>query len=171
MDSGFSLYAKLFVLVSLLFVISFATDCLSKHFLLSFPFPFTLTLAQFAGSTICAGIVLASKRSIYKLQRHDIIPIFALVTVHSIGFFCTNLSLATLNVSFMHTIKASEALFTAFFSFTLLHSKFTTRLLLSLVPIVLGVTIASATEFAFDWFGFGAAVLSNVCFALRSTGS
>ena len=39
---------------------------------------------------------------------------------------------------------------------------------LSLVPIVLGVSLASMTELSFTWVAFGAAMASNLAFASRN---
>ena len=40
--------------------------------------------------------------------------------------------------------------------------------LLSLAPIVLGVSLASMTELSFTWLAFGGAMLSNLAFAIRN---
>merc|ERR1719240_2044072 len=39
---------------------------------------------------------------------------------------------------------------------------------LSLIPIVLGVALASVTELSFTWMSFGGAMVSNLAFAIRN---
>ncbi|KAB2610221.1 phosphoenolpyruvate/phosphate translocator 2 [Pyrus ussuriensis x Pyrus communis] len=98
---------------------------------------------------------------------------FYLWVWHTVGNLLTNISLGKVSVSFTHTIKAMEPLFTVGFS-ALLLAEVTTFLLLlssylpsiwvvsSLVPIVGGVALASFTEASFKWIGFGSAMASNV---------
>jgi hypothetical protein len=42
-------------------------------------------------------------------------------------------------------------------------------LVASLVPVVVGVSVASATELCFNWIGFASAMASNLASALRNT--
>ena len=157
-------------LIALLFTLSFITDALSKDILHRHPFPLTLTLAQFAMSALASGAYLLATRRLHVLSPGQLPPLLLLITVaHSLGFLTTNLSLANLPVSFTHTIKASESLFTALLSRLLMPSlQYSAGLYLTLLPIVAGVAISSWAETAFDWIGFAAALSSNACFAGRS---
>ena len=111
----------------------------------------------------------------------------------ALGFLTTNLSLRFVPVSFSHTIKACECLFTAALTFAILRQ---VRLApfgkptdadraetscspdlsqavslpkyLSLLPVAGGVALSSFTELQFSAAGFAAAMASNLCFASRS---
>ena len=156
-------------LIASLFIISFITDVLSKDILSRFPAPLTLSLSQFAMSALSSFLYLwfTSPRG---LPAASSLPVLLLpiTAVHAVGFLMTNLSLFSLPVSFTHTVKASESLFTAFLSAVFLSMPLSPLLLLSLLPIVAGVAISSWSEGEFHLLGFAAAITSNLCFALRS---
>jgi len=164
------LSASSLILITLLFTLSFITDALSKDILHHYPHPLTLTLAQFTMSALASGLYLLSTRRLHVLSLTQLPPLLLLITVaHTFGFLTTNLSLANLPVSFTHTIKASESLFTALLSRVVMPSlHYSAALYFTLVPIVAGVAISSYAEAAFDWVGFAAALSSNACFAGRS---
>lgn len=63
-------------------------------------------------------------------------------------------------VSFTHIVKATEPVVTAVLSGLFLHQVFSWQTYLSLVPIVVGVTMASITELSFSWMAFWCALLS-----------
>eukprot|EP00922_Rhytidocystis_sp_ex-Travisia-forbesii_P008341 GHVS01012269.1.p1 GENE.GHVS01012269.1~~GHVS01012269.1.p1 ORF type:complete len:388 (+),score=60.74 GHVS01012269.1:93-1256(+) len=71
-------------------------------------------------------------------------------------------------VSFTHIVKAAEPVLTAGLSGVMLKQFFAWQTYLSLMPVVLGVAIASATELSFTWMAFWCAMLSNLGSSLRS---
>eukprot|EP00922_Rhytidocystis_sp_ex-Travisia-forbesii_P008340 GHVS01012268.1.p1 GENE.GHVS01012268.1~~GHVS01012268.1.p1 ORF type:complete len:396 (+),score=68.49 GHVS01012268.1:123-1190(+) len=71
-------------------------------------------------------------------------------------------------VSFTHIVKAAEPVLTAGLSGVMLKQIFAWQTYLSLVPVVLGVAIASVTELSFTWMAFWTAMLSNLGSSLRS---
>lgn len=56
-------------------------------------------------------------------------------------------------MSFTHTVKAMEPLFSVLLSAVFLGVTPTLPVLLSLVPIVGGVALASVSEYSFTWLG------------------
>eukprot|EP00922_Rhytidocystis_sp_ex-Travisia-forbesii_P008342 GHVS01012270.1.p1 GENE.GHVS01012270.1~~GHVS01012270.1.p1 ORF type:complete len:392 (+),score=52.76 GHVS01012270.1:54-1229(+) len=71
-------------------------------------------------------------------------------------------------VSFTHIVKAAEPVLTAGLSGVMLHQVFAWQTYVSLLPVVLGVGIASFTELSFTWMAFWTAMLSNLGSSLRS---
>ncbi|GJN35713.1 hypothetical protein PR202_gb24516 [Eleusine coracana subsp. coracana] len=71
-------------------------------------------------------------------------------------------------VSFAHTIKALEPFFNAAASQFVLGQPVPLPLWLSLLPVVIGVSVASLTELSFNWTGFINAMISNISFTYRS---
>lgn len=71
-------------------------------------------------------------------------------------------------VSFTHIVKAAEPVLTAGLSGVLLGQFFAWQTYFSLVPVVLGVGVASVTELSFTWMSFWCAMLSNLGSSLRS---
>ena len=84
------------------------------------------------------------------------------------GFLCTNISLKFVPVSFSHTVKACECLFTAFLALVLLGQRLKPAAYAALLPTAAGVALSAASEMHFHIYGFLAAMGSNICFAARS---
>eukprot|EP00958_Prasinococcus_capsulatus_P002888 scaffold255_cov264-Prasinococcus_capsulatus_cf.AAC.3 len=117
-----------------------------------------------------------------------------LAVVHTLGNLLTNVSLGKVAVSFTHTIKAMEPFFSVALSSIFLvtpsgrpararawrgrrsspgvarriGTPVTAPVLLALLPIVVGVALASISEVSFNWIGFGAAMGSNLTFQSRN---
>mmetsp|Transcript_34344 Transcript_34344/g.88046 ORF Transcript_34344/g.88046 Transcript_34344/m.88046 type:complete len:371 (+) Transcript_34344:77-1189(+) len=71
-------------------------------------------------------------------------------------------SLKHIAASFTETIKASAPFFTVVIAYFMLGEKTTPQVVLSLVPVALGLVLVSATELSFEIVGFMAAVATNV---------
>ncbi|KAJ9707785.1 hypothetical protein PVL29_000045 [Vitis rotundifolia] len=87
---------------------------------------------------------------------------------HALGHVMTNVSFASVAVSFTHTIKALEPFFNAAASQFVLGHQIPFALWLSLAPVVFGVSMASLTELSFNWTGFISAMVANFAFTYRS---
>lgn len=48
---------------------------------------------------------------------------------------------------------------------------FTLQVYISLLPIVIGVSVASLTEIAFTWIGFTWAIIATAVFSVQNIGS
>jgi drug/metabolite transporter (DMT)-like permease len=72
--------------------------------------------------------------------------------MHLLGFLTTNMSLGAVNVSLTHTIKSLEPFFTVVLSYFFLGAVPSLPIVLTLVPIVAGVVVASATDLSFNWW-------------------
>merc|ERR1712151_1203407 len=71
-------------------------------------------------------------------------------------------------VSFAQTVKAAEPVFTCVLSFLVLGTVFKWQVYGSLLPIIIGVSLASLKELSFTWKALYGAVTSNVAFASRA---
>jgi len=151
------------------YVFNGATVILNRFVFLpdfGFQFPLTLTfmhlLTGFALSALFIRFVLTDARmlplraSTYSRER----LVFALLFAGNI--ILGNVALKFIPVSFMQTVKASTPFFVTLFSWLLFGVRFTTRTLLALVPVVLGIVLASASELSFDMRGFVA--VTAACF-------
>lgn len=97
-----------------------------------------------------------------KVSGAQLAAILPLAVVHTLGNLFTNMSLGKVAVSFTHTIKAMEPFFSVILSAMFLGENPTAWVVGSLVPIVGGVALASATEASFNWAGFWSAMASNL---------
>jgi len=144
-------------------------NVLNKQVLKVFLYPFTCTCIYLAVSGL-AGVAgwasgLVKKPKVTKKQLIAFIP---LAICHLLSNVLIMVSLGNVPVSFTHTIKACEPFVMVVTSALILGFRPPKRLVFSLVPVVLGVSIASATELNFNWIGFNAAMASNVASALRN---
>ncbi|KAK1298460.1 hypothetical protein QJS10_CPB14g00097 [Acorus calamus] len=134
-----------------------------KQVLKVFPFPVTITTAQFAIGTVL--VMFMWTFNLYKrpkISSSQLVAILPLAIVHTLGNLFTNMSLGKVAVSFTHTIKAMEPFFSVVLSAMFLGEFPTIWVVLSLLPIVGGVGLASLTEASFNWAGFWSAMASNV---------
>jgi len=134
-----------------------------------FPFPyFVSAIHLLVGVTYCAisWVFGYPKRAPIDM---DLFKLLVPVSIcHALGHVMTNVSFAAVAVSFTHTIKALEPFFNAAASQFVLGQHISLPLWGSLLPIVLGVSMASMTELSFNWKGFISAMTANVAFTYRN---
>jgi len=97
-------------------------------------------------------------------ETKSMIPI---VFLHLLTHLGAVVSLSAGAVSFTHIVKAAEPAVSAALSAVVLKQFMPLPVYLSLIPVMGGVAIASATELSFTWLSFGAAMVSNVASAYR----
>ena len=77
------------------------------------------------------------------------------------------MSFSKVAVSFTHVIKSSEPVFSVIFS-SFLGDTYSLKVWLSIIPIVMGCSLAAITEVSFNFQGLFGALISNVGFVLRN---
>eukprot|EP00053_Salpingoeca_punica_P006246 m.59685 g.59685 ORF g.59685 m.59685 type:complete len:709 (-) comp13602_c0_seq2:287-2413(-) len=151
-------------------VFSIVTDAITKNVLRQLNLPITLTLAQFGASTIC-GLVALHLLKLHPPQSlawPRVQKVTPLMFFQASGFLLSNVSVSAVAVSFMHTVKACESVFTAFLSYVFLKHRYSLGVYGSLLPMILGVMLSSFTELSFTMKGLLSGLGSNVCFSSRS---
>ncbi|CAF2417176.1 unnamed protein product [Rotaria sp. Silwood2] len=152
---------------------SAAGNVIVKELLNKFPFPLTVTLVQLLSIWIlCIPLIRLWKVSPPEYLNQNRIYYFKVIIPLAIGKFLAQLSshisLWKVPISYAHTIKATMPLFTVFLSRLILHEKQTTSVYLSLIPVVVGVIIATMTEISFNMTGLISALLSTFGFSLQN---
>lgn len=102
-----------------------------------------------------------------ELSKDDWISLLPIGLLHSLTHLGAVVSLGAGAVSFTHIVKAAEPAVSAAISAIFLKSFMPLPVYASLIPVMGGVALASATELSFTWLGFGAAMVSNLASALR----
>ncbi|CAA7408552.1 unnamed protein product [Spirodela intermedia] len=164
-SAGGSLMKTLYVgvLVALWYLFNIYFNIYNKQVLKVYPYPVTITTAQFAVGTVFVLFSWATniiKRP--KITSSQLLVMVPLAIAHTLGNLFTNMSLGKVAVSFTHTIKAMEPFFSVFLSAVFLGETPTLPVVLSLAPVVGGVVLASLTEASFNWIGFWSAMASNL---------
>nr|GLL48563.1 probable sugar phosphate/phosphate translocator At1g12500 [Ipomoea trifida]GMD94288.1 probable sugar phosphate/phosphate translocator At1g12500 [Ipomoea batatas]GMD97211.1 probable sugar phosphate/phosphate translocator At1g12500 [Ipomoea batatas]GMD98203.1 probable sugar phosphate/phosphate translocator At1g12500 [Ipomoea batatas]GMD99926.1 probable sugar phosphate/phosphate translocator At1g12500 [Ipomoea batatas] len=102
------------------------------------------------------------------LSRKQFFKILALSAIFCFSVVCGNTSLRYLPVSFNQAIGATTPFFTAIFAFVITCKKESGEVYLALVPVVLGIVLASNSEPLFHLFGFLMCIGSTAGRALKS---
>jgi len=146
-----------------------AFNVFNKQVLKVYPYPLTCTMLQFlVGSIMMASLWVFRLRRVPVVDWDSIRTLGVLSALHASGFYLTNASLGSVSIALTHTVKSTEPFFSVALSPSLLGEVPTWGVLATLVPIVFGVGIASATEASFTWFGFVTAMGSNLCLQGRN---
>lgn len=149
---------------------SIAFNVHQKTLLKAFPMPLTVTACELVIGACLAFVASATsgKRGMEMPAKSAAGAVTVLATTHLLGNAFTNVSLGKVAVSFTHTVKALEPVFSVGLSALFLGTVPSLAVCASLVPIVVGVIIASATEVSFCAAGFLSAMGSNLTFQSRN---
>mmetsp|Transcript_18219 Transcript_18219/g.39837 ORF Transcript_18219/g.39837 Transcript_18219/m.39837 type:complete len:387 (-) Transcript_18219:248-1408(-) len=146
---------------------------LLNKYLLSFygfKFPVFLTLCHMVACTILSYMVSLSgmvpRQGIKSKQQFFKISALALVFCGSV--VCGNISLRFLPVSFNQAVGATTPFFTAIFSAIMLGNIESVNTYLALLPVVVGIILASGSEPLFHWYGFLVCVTATAARAFKS---
>ena len=160
---------ELGVLFASWYYFSIAFNVYQKAILKAVPMPLTVTFCELAvGAALAGACWLVGLKSKPVMKANMLKPLAVLGGVHMLGNALTNVSLGKVAVSFTHTIKALEPVFSVGLSAAFMGVTPSLALVATLVPIIGGVAIASATEVSFNMPGFIAAMGSNLTFQSRN---
>ncbi|KAG7669543.1 hypothetical protein KSW81_007696 [Nannochloris sp. 'desiccata'] len=140
-----------------------------------FPYPwFVSTVHVIVGAAYCAIVyLLGAKKASYErpITMQEFKTIFPPAAMHAIGHVAANLSFAAVAISLTHTVKTLEPAFNVILSKLVLGEATALPVMASLLPIMVGVAMASAAELSFNWYGFISAMISNLTFGFRAVWS
>lgn len=140
-----------------------------------FPFPwFVSTIHVVVGALYCiVTYFLGFKSASFQrpITKDEFSKLFGPAAMHAIGHVAANLSFAAVAISLTHTVKTLEPAFNVVLSKVVLGTATPLPVIASLVPVMLGVSLASAAELSFNWLGFLSAMASNLTFGFRAVWS
>lgn len=147
-------------------------NIINKKVLNVLPAPLTVGTIQFGiGALYCGLIWLVGLRPCPKLTPAGKRSVAAVGFYHALGQLASMLSLGAGPVSFTHIVKAMEPFFSAIVSGFYFKKWMKAPVYATLIPVVGGVGYACLKELNFSWLAFGAAMASNLAFALRAVQS
>lgn len=154
------------------FILSARYNITNKQRLNMLNLPWLQSVGSLGSGSLIALFFWKSKiRKPPKLNIDAIKTYIPISFFHSIGHITAVLSVSAGAVSFTQIVKAAEPLFTCGFNWILLGDKITLPIGVSLIPIILGISIASISELYFTWTSFIGAMISNIAFAGRNVAS
>merc|ERR1712087_450829 len=135
----------------------------------AFPMPWTMTVVSlFVGIPWVCMLWATGIRKPPKLSADGIKTLLPIGAAHALGHAGAVIALGAGAVSFAQTVKAAEPVFTCVLSYFVLGTVFRWQVYSSLLPIIVGVSLASLKELSFTWKALYGAVTSNVAFASRA---
>jgi solute carrier family 35 protein E1 len=162
-------FLKLAVFLFLWYAFNVAYNVYNKTILTVFPFPWTAACLQLGiGLLYILPVWTLGIRPAPVLTQEDIKKLSPVAALHTIGHVATVLALGGGSVGFVHIVKAAEPLFSTVLSALILHQFQPFIVNLSLLPVVIGVCVASVSELSFNWPTLVNALLSNTFFSLRA---
>jgi solute carrier family 35 protein E1 len=160
---------KIGVYFALWFALSTGYNLANKVRLNAIPLPYTHSMMSLlVGTLFVTPLWLTGVRKPPKLNRAAITTLLPIAFCHCVGHIGAVVSAGAGAVSFTQIVKAAEPVFTCGLSALLLGQTVSAPVFFSLVPVVVGVALASVTELSFTWMAFGGAMLSNLAFATRN---
>ena len=131
--------------------------------------PATMCAVQFACAVLGVRVMLPSSATTTKLTgRPEQSHVRGIGFTYALGFLLTNAAISVAAPSFVETFKSSEPLSTVGLAALILGDRERLTTLLALLPIVIGVAMASHGSAAFSLVGMAMALCSNLAFSGRA---
>jgi len=144
-------------------------NIVNKKVLNVLPAPLIVGSIQFGvGALYCAIVWLLKFRPCPSLTDDGKKAVVTVGAYHMLGQLATMIALGAGPVSFAHIVKAVEPFFSAMVSGLYFKKWMPPQVYATLIPVVGGVGYACLKEINFSWLAFGAALSSNLFFALRA---
>ncbi|KAK6991183.1 solute carrier family 35 member E1 isoform X2 [Biomphalaria glabrata] len=162
---------KLSIICILWYLSSTTDNILGKIIMTELPYPMTVTMTHLVTASIFLGQI-KSFLNVPKGKPIDKKYFYIMILPLALGKFISSVSsyvsIWKVSVSYAHTVKATLPLFTVCLARLILGEKQTWPVYFTLIPIIVGVTIATATELSFDKIGLTSSVVATFCFSLQT---
>lgn len=167
--------ARALTYLTLWFFFSFCTLFLNKYILsLLEGEPSMLGAVQMLSTTLIGCVKIFVPCCLYQHKTRLSYPPNFIMTMLFVGLmrFATVVlglvSLKNVAVSFAETVKSSAPIFTVILSRTVLGEHTGLLVNLSLIPVMGGLALCTATEMSFNFLGFSAALSTNIMDCLQN---
>lgn len=156
------------LLVALWYASSMLAITTSKLTMQAAKVPLVLCSVQFVSATLISGSTLLLQALPPRLPRKEGLLLGGVSVTYTLGFFFTNLAFSLAHASFVETVKAGEPISTVALAYAALGELESPATYASLLPVVVGVAMASGGEAGGGLGAFAATVGSNFGFSGRA---
>ncbi|KAF9523769.1 triose-phosphate transporter family-domain-containing protein [Crepidotus variabilis] len=176
------------VWLALYFLLNLSLTLYNKSVLIKFPFPYTLTALHALCGSIGTFIWLRiSQRGVPMsltstssststtgtsgvpvLSGPELVVLFLFSILYTINIVVSNASLRLVTVPFHQVVRSSTPLFTIMLAAMLVGRKPSRRKLLSLIPVVAGVGLATYGDYYFTILGFFLTLFGTILAAMKT---
>nr|XP_006826049.1 PREDICTED: solute carrier family 35 member E1-like [Saccoglossus kowalevskii] len=167
----FEEFCRIVFLCVIWYASSAGQNVIGKQVLDYFPYPMTITMSHMFSLALYLGPILKAW-NIPTAQPIERKYYWSVIVPLAFGKFyasvSSHFSIWKMSVSYAHTVKAMMPIFTVTLSRIILYEKQTTKVYLSLLPIIFGVLLATATEISFDLLGLLSSLSATIAFALQN---
>jgi len=160
--------AATLVLIVLWYTSSMLAITTSKLTMQAAKVPLVLCSVQFLSATLIAGGTLVVQGLPCGLPGKERAMLVGVSVTYTLGFFFTNLAFSLAHASFVETVKSGEPISTVILAYVLLGEFEAPATYASLLPVVVGVGMASSGEAGGSFAAFAATIGSNFGFSARA---
>jgi len=155
--------------LALYFFLNLSLTLYNKVVLVHFPYPYTVTaLHALCGTVGGWGLLVRGFFVQKRLSPSDNMALVMFSVLYAMNIAISNVSLNLVTVPFHQVVRAATPIFTIILSSTMLGSKFTTRRVLSLISVMLGVALATYGDYYFTLWGLILTLLGTFLAALKT---
>ncbi|CAN0455929.1 unnamed protein product [Ectocarpus sp. 12 AP-2014] len=142
----------------------------NKRALMLVPLPWTFAALNLSIGSVIALLSWSIKIAPWpRITRQDLVVLVPLGLLHAVSHLTVVLGLGAGAVSFLQTVKAAEACFTALLSYLFLGQTMPLPVYLTLLPVVAGVALTCCGQgLRFSWLALLSALVSNLTNAMRN---
>ncbi|KAH9929031.1 TPT-domain-containing protein [Epithele typhae] len=141
----------------------------NKGVLVRFPFPYTLTAIHALFGAI--GGAIFKRRRLYTPARLDVkahAVLVAFSVLFSVNIAVSNISLHMVTIPFHQVVRAATPVFTILLSTCIRGTPFNGSKLITLIPVMLGVALATYGDYSATTTGFLLTLLGTLLAALKA---
>lgn len=159
---------KLFYL-GLYFLLNLAVTLSNKALLRSASFPWLLTFAHtFATSIGCTVLLATGQLKLSKLTVRENLILVAFSTLFTLNIAISNVSLALVSVPFHQVMRSTCPLMTILIYKVAYARTYSTETWVSMIPLILGVGLATFGDYHFSMLGFTLTLLGVVLASVKT---
>jgi len=151
------------------YIVSSSNGVLGKTILSQFPYPMTVTMVQLTSIALWSPPMLkALGVRAYETSNwsYHFKMLFPLAFAKFLSSVLAHISIWKVPVSYAHTVKASMPIFTVLITRIFMGTRHGCSVYMSLIPIVLGVAVATVSEISFELMGLASALMATAGFAV-----